>query len=134
MPTTLDTPRVDVYGASLSVMRTTPEKQLAAWLFIKWLTEPEQCARWSRVSNYFPVRRSAASELADYFAENPQYEKAFGFLGYDVAIEPGLASYAECRDSIGKMLSAVAAGEDPAKRLADALEECNRVMKEIDPD
>jgi len=134
MPTTLDTPRVDVYGASLSVMRTTPEKQLAAWLFIKWLTEPEQCARWSRVSNYFPVRRSVAAELADYFAENPQYEKAFGFLSYDLAIEPGVVSYDECRESINKMLDAVAAGEDPEKRLADVVDECNGFLEMMTPE
>ncbi|UCF62329.1 MAG: ABC transporter substrate-binding protein [Anaerolineaceae bacterium] len=134
MPTTLETPRVNIYGASLSILRTTPEKQLAAWLFIKWVTEAEQSARWSRASNYFPVRRSAADELADYFAENPQYEKAFGFLSHDMAIEPGVASYQECRGSIGEMLTAVVSGADPATWLADALDECNILMEEFSAD
>jgi multiple sugar transport system substrate-binding protein/sn-glycerol 3-phosphate transport system substrate-binding protein len=131
LPTTLDTPRVVIYGASLSILRTTPEKQLAAWLFIQWLTEPEQGARWSRATNYFPVRESVAAELTDYFAENPQYEKAFGFLGYNVAIEPGVASYDECRDSIGLMLNAVADGEDPKAQLDWALEECNALHEQM---
>jgi multiple sugar transport system substrate-binding protein/sn-glycerol 3-phosphate transport system substrate-binding protein len=135
MPTTLDTPRVDIYGASLSIMHTTPEKQLASWLFIKWLTEPEQSARWSRASNYFPVRQSVAAELADYFAENPQYEKAFGFLGYDLTIEPGVIAYDECRDLINTMMDAVATTDaDPATLLADALEECNAFLAELAPD
>jgi multiple sugar transport system substrate-binding protein/sn-glycerol 3-phosphate transport system substrate-binding protein len=124
LPTTLETPRVNIYGASLSILRTTPEKQLASWLFIRWLTEPEQSARWSRNSNYFPVRESAANDLTDYFSENPQYEKAFGFLNHDMAIEPGVAGYHECRNSIEDMLEAVANKGDPVTRLADTLEEC----------
>jgi multiple sugar transport system substrate-binding protein/sn-glycerol 3-phosphate transport system substrate-binding protein len=134
MPTALDSPRVNVFGASLSILRTTPQKQLAAWLFIRWLAEPQQSARWSRASNYFPVRQSAADELADYLTENPQYEKAFGFLSYDIAIEPGVVAYNECRDWIGKMLGAVAGGEDPRTWLADALEKCNAFMAEAAPE
>ncbi|HIQ02376.1 MAG TPA: extracellular solute-binding protein, partial [Anaerolineales bacterium] len=133
IPTSLDAPKVNIYGASLSIFRTTPEKQLAAWLFIKWFTEPEQQARWARASNYFPVRASAADLLGDYFAENPQYEKAFSFLGYDIAIEPGVAGYDECRDAIGDMMGAVASGEDPATWLADTVEECNVFLGEAAP-
>ena len=53
---------------------------MAAWLFLKWFTSPEQQARWVRASNYFPVRRSTAAQLAGYFEENPRYGKAYGFL------------------------------------------------------
>lgn len=134
MPTTLDTPRVNIYGASLSILRTTPEKQLAAWLFIKWLTEPEQSARWTRATDYFPVRRSAAEGLTDYFDENPQFEKAFGFLSNEIAIEPGLVAYDECREMIGEMLSSVAAGEDPATWLDATIDECNAFMQEVAPE
>ena len=133
MPTSLDTPRVNIYGASLSILHTTPEKQLAAWLFMRWFTETEQSARWARASNYFPVRVSAADLLSDYFGENPQFEKAFGFLSYDIAVEPGLAGYDECRDEIGDMLGAVASGEDPATWLADTVEECNAFLEEAAP-
>ncbi len=133
IPSDLDSPRPDIYGASLSIFKTTPEKQLAAWLFIKWFTEPEQQARWARASNYFPVRASAADLLSDYFAENPQYEKAFSFLSYEPAIEPGLAGYDECRDVIGDMLQAVAAGDDPATLLSNTVEECNAFLEEAAP-
>ena len=134
LPTDLDSPRVNIYGASLSILRTSPEKQLASWLFIKWLTEPEQTAHWSRATNYFPVRKSVALELGDYFEENPQYEKAFGFLSHDMAIEPAVASYQECRDAISEMLDAVIGGGDPASALTDSLDECNTLMEEIAPE
>ena len=133
LPTSLDTPKVNIYGASLSIFRTTPEKQLAAWLFIKWFAEPEQQARWARASNYFPVRKSAAELLQDYFDENPQYAKAFEFLNYDIAIEPGVAGYDECRDAINEMLTAVANGEDPQTWLTQTVEECNAFLEEAAP-
>ena len=132
LPTMLDTPKVNIYGASLSILKTTPEEQLASWLFIKWLTETEQSARWTRASNYFPVRKSAADELTDYFSENPQFEKAFSFLTYDIAIEPGVVGYDECREWIEKMLDGVSAGEDPATWLSTALQECNSYWIEGD--
>jgi multiple sugar transport system substrate-binding protein/sn-glycerol 3-phosphate transport system substrate-binding protein len=134
LPADLDSPRVNIYGASLSILRTSPEKQLASWLFIKWLTEPEQSAHWSRTTNYFPVRKSVAVELGDYFEENPQYEKAFGFLSNDMVIEPRTASYQECRDAISEMLDTVIGGGDPALSLTNSLEECNILMEEIAPE
>jgi hypothetical protein len=95
---------------------------------------PEQCARWSRATNYFPVRGSAVDGLTDYFAENPQFEKAFGFLNHDIVTEPGIVAYDECRDSIGEMLGAVVVGGDPATWLTGTLEECNAFMQGLAPD
>ena len=52
-------PAIDLYGASVSITKSTPQKQLAAWLFIRWFSEPKQQAQWTHVSKYFPVRRAA---------------------------------------------------------------------------
>jgi ABC-type glycerol-3-phosphate transport system substrate-binding protein len=54
---------------------TTPETQLASWIFIKWFTSPEIMTRWDQVSNYFPTRVSTNKFLADYIAEKPQTGK-----------------------------------------------------------
>ncbi len=128
MPSSLKSPSVSVYGASLSILKTTPEKQLAAWLFIKWLTAPEQTAYWAQSTGYFPVRRSAAELLKNYFSENPQYGKAFSFLDLDIAVEPGLASWTECRNSISKMFEAAPRGGDPNALLKNAQDECDRIL------
>ena len=94
-----ETPTVNIYGASVSICRTTPGQQLAAWLFVKWFTEPAQQARWVRASNYFPVRKSTATELEDYFAENPNYENAYGLLPYGKS-EPVVMGYGQVRRKI----------------------------------
>ena len=80
LPHTTSKPQINVYGASVSVPKTTPEQQLAAWLFIRWFTEPEQQVRWVETSNYFPVRKSVANNLGSYFSNNPNYEVAFNAL------------------------------------------------------
>ena len=72
-PHSLAEPRLNIYGASQSVFVSTPEEQLAAWLFIKWTSEAEQQATWASSTGYFPTRQAAADLLADYFAEHPTY-------------------------------------------------------------
>ena len=110
-PQTGSKPVVDVYGASVSICAGAPEKQLAAWLFLKWFTAPEQQARWVRASNYFPVRKSTARELESYFEENPHYGVAFGMLDYGKS-EPTMAGYQQVRRLIQEaMVEAIEGGD-----------------------
>ena len=46
--------------------RTTPEQELAAWIFVKWFTSPEIQAEWDQISGYFPTRAGTAEYLGDY--------------------------------------------------------------------
>jgi ABC-type glycerol-3-phosphate transport system substrate-binding protein len=131
LPTSLEAPKMHVHGPSLVIFEATPEKQLAAWLFSRWFTAPEQQARWTRATNTLPIRESTADLLQDVFAENPQYEKAFGFLGYDATIEPGVTGYGECRQAITEMMTAAADLENPETWLAVAVEACNISLEEI---
>jgi multiple sugar transport system substrate-binding protein/sn-glycerol 3-phosphate transport system substrate-binding protein len=93
-----DVPVVNVYGASVSIPKTTPEQQLAAWLFVRWFTEPEQQAAWAEASQYFPVRYSAQEGMDALFADLPQYEQAWNLLQGEGAVEPQIASYDVVRD------------------------------------
>lgn len=109
-------PAVNVYGASISLCRTTPAAQLAAWLFLKWFTEPEQQAQWVRSSFYFPVRKSAVNGLADAFAANPRYRSAFDLLDYGKA-EPSVGGYQQVRKLMEQTLVNVLAGADLDREL-----------------
>jgi len=113
-------PVVDIYGPSVTVFKTTPERQLAAWLFIKWFTEPKQTATWAMDSNYFPVRRSAAESEAmqEYFKKNPLYKKAFDFLPYG-RTEPTIAGWQSVRDALGNAIVGVITGEKTPQAALD---------------
>lgn len=39
--------------------KATVEQKRAAWVFLKWMSEPEQTAKWSVESSYLPIRQSA---------------------------------------------------------------------------
>ena len=93
-----DVPVVNIYGASVSVTDSTPEAELASWLFIRWMTEPEQQGGWAVASQYFPVRYSAQEGMAELFADLPQYEQAWNLLQGEGAVEPQIASYDVVRD------------------------------------
>ncbi len=129
LPTTLPRPKVYVQGPAFSLLRSTPEEQLAAWLFLKWFTEPEQQARWAQTFSVLPVRRSAADFLEDYVVENPRYDIALDFLDDEVAVEPGVVGYGECHEAIEDMLAAVARRGEPAPWLEDTVRACDASLE-----
>jgi multiple sugar transport system substrate-binding protein/sn-glycerol 3-phosphate transport system substrate-binding protein len=132
LPHTTTDPVVDIYGASVSIPKTTPEEQLGAWLFLKWFTQPEQQAAWARTTNYFPVRRSAANALQDYFAANPAYAKAFNLLPYGKS-EPPVACYDAVRMKISAAYVAILNGADIPTTLAQLEREANEALTNCQP-
>ena len=131
MPHTTAKPAMDVYGASVSVTKSTPEKQLAAWLFLKHMTEPGPQAEWVRASNYFPVRKSTADGLGPYFEKNPKYKSAYDILlSSDLKAEPPYAGYDEVRDAMSSAFNAILDGADVAKTLAELEVEANQIFRE----
>ena len=127
-PQTGSRPVVDIYGASVSICVGTPEEQLAAWLFLKWFTAPEQQARWVRASNYFPVRKSTARELESYFEKNPHYGVAFGMLDYGKS-EPTMAGYQQVRRLIQEAMVETIEGGDIEQVLEELQRTANQTLE-----
>ncbi len=105
VPATTASPRPNVYGPTVAIPKSTRERQLSAWLFLKHLTNTDSQVIWASASSYFPTRASTAAGLADYFAENPIYMEAFNLLQYGMA-EPSVPGYDFVRNEIvGTMAS-----------------------------
>ena len=122
-----EAPIANVYGASIAVGRTTPERQLASWLFIKWFTEPKQQARWAMASNYFPVRYSTAAELKQYFAANPRYKAVYDLLRYGKA-EPSIPGYQLVRRLIEETMVEVGQGGDVGRAMSSLQRRANETL------
>jgi len=120
---------VDVYGPSACIFKSTPERQLAAWLFFKYWAETENVTKWATAANYFPLRRSAIESPAmqEYLAANPLYEKAFGFLPSG-RVEPSVAGWQEIRGIMDDAMKRAVEGEDPKEILDAAAAEANAVL------
>ncbi len=57
-------PKAVLLGSTMGIFRTTEVRQRSAWFLARWLTMPEQTARWSRTTMALPVRLSATVLLA----------------------------------------------------------------------
>lgn len=66
-------------GAGLSIAaKSTPERQLAAAMFIDFVTNAENTATFSANTGYLPVRTDA--DMGDVYAETPAFEVAVNQL------------------------------------------------------
>jgi multiple sugar transport system substrate-binding protein len=127
-------PAMDLYGASVSIPKSTPQKQLAAWLFIKWMGEPKQQAQWAHVSKYFPVRAAAEPLIKDMLDTDPIYAKAWSILKTaNLKAEPPYAGYDLVRDAINASYSAILDGADVTTTLADLETKANKLFKDSAP-
>jgi multiple sugar transport system substrate-binding protein len=130
LPFLTPTPVMNVYGASVSLPKTTPRRQLAAWLFVKYYTSPPVQAKWSMAANYFPVRRSAAASLQDYFERNPAYKTAFDLLAFS-RYEPSVPGYDFVRDLVAKAMAAILIqGVEVQGSLEKLTKESNDILQE----
>jgi ABC-type glycerol-3-phosphate transport system substrate-binding protein len=99
-PSASGSPVVDVYGPSLILLKSTPAKQLAAWLFARWLASPPVQARWSQASYYYPVRTSALKSMNTAAEAPPQWRAALQLLP-DARAEPAFPSWSTVRWAVG---------------------------------
>ena len=89
-----------IYGSSYIVLKSTPEQQLASWLFVRWMLSPENQAKWVETLGLFPLRASSAELLKDYSSSHPQWNAALALLP-NAGIQPQLASWRKVQIMLG---------------------------------
>ena len=129
IPHTTADPVQNIYGGDIMIPKTTPERQLAAWEFLKWFTEPAQQAKWVEISGYFPTRDSTLA-LLDPETLMPQWLQAAAMLPYS-DYEPQLISYQGVRDAAQQAYNEILQGGDADSILADLTEEANLLQEEL---
>jgi sn-glycerol 3-phosphate transport system substrate-binding protein len=69
-------------GALYMVNKSAPEKQAAAWQYLKFLDTPESQATWAVGTGYLPIVQKAAAlpAVKDFWTQNPGYEVAYDQL------------------------------------------------------
>jgi ABC-type glycerol-3-phosphate transport system substrate-binding protein len=83
---------IDVYGPSFQILNKDEAKQLASWLLIKWLTEPENQASLSQVTGFYPVRQSSLENIDLLPRTYPQWAEAVDMLSIAKS-EPSFPSW-----------------------------------------
>ncbi|MFO7321970.1 MAG: extracellular solute-binding protein [Chloroflexota bacterium] len=130
LPYTEGNRTLQVYVPSIVLVPSTPEKELASWLFLKYLVTPEVAATWSAGSAYFnPVLASADLLTEDTFP-NPEL---FPYFSATLALQndpdvniynaPQAVSYGQVRNLIAQAVAAVTTGGEDVATVAERLQQ-----------
>ena len=65
-PSASETPAISTYGPSYHLLRSTAERQLAAWLFVRWMAAPINQARLAEATHSLPLRQSTMDYILNY--------------------------------------------------------------------
>ena len=90
---------VVAYGSSYVILKSGKEQQLATWLFVRWLLDPERDARMVQATHLFPLRASTLNLLADYEKSHPQWAEAVKLIP-EMTLQPQLASWRSVKTMI----------------------------------
>jgi ABC-type glycerol-3-phosphate transport system substrate-binding protein len=94
-----ETKRNIISGTNVVIFDSETEKvEQAAWEFVKWFTDTAQTARWSELTYYMPVRKSAFQEYAikHRLEMNPEIASVYEQLEY-ATFEPQISEWFETR-------------------------------------
>lgn len=127
-PRTTREPVATVFGQSLAVFQSTPERQRAAFRFIDWLLEPAPNAEWVSATGFMPARQSTRESLGDFLRANPQHRIALDWLAYSQS-EPSVAAWAPIRTYLAETLTLVASGKaTPEDAVQDAVRRADQAL------
>lgn len=108
------------------------EKQKAAWEFVKWFTAPKQTAKWSLLTYYMPVRKSALQDerIQKRFSELPGLKEVYEQLNYATE-EPEIEAWYLARKYMGEqVLEKVIRGQlSPKQALSNAEKQMMEYLK-----
>ena len=124
-------------GALYIIKRSAPEKQAAAWKYLKFLDDPQTQADFAAGTGYVPIRKSSVTlpAIKDQWAKVPGYKVAYDQLisgANDIATEgPVIGAYQGVRDSVlaGEQ-EMFTQGKAPAAALKSAASQADSQMQE----
>ena len=118
------------YGPSFTVLKDTPEKQLAAWLFARWMLKPDIQTQWVKSTGLLPLRKSSMKSLGVYSTSHPQWAQAVALLD-QAGIQPQVASWRTVKYVLGDGMYSIFRLNLPASKIPPVLEEMQATAEEL---
>lgn len=118
------------YGPSYSLLKSTPEKQLAAWLFARWMLSAENQAQWVESTGLFPLLNPVLALIGQYRTASPQWEAAVEDLSLAQGV-PQLASWRKVRYVLEDGTNVIFQTNTPVDQIPSVLTEMDTTAKEI---
>ena len=130
VPYTTSDPVMNLYGGGLIMGKTeNANRMVAAYQWMKYITNSENSAVWSSESGYGFVRSSSADHpsIVEMRNASPQYNKSLGLIKYGVG-EPSVPAYYSVRGEIEKAYAGIIEGDDIMSTLNDLNDEANSIL------
>lgn len=139
---------VDIFGPSIGILKSTPDKEKGAWLFLKFLLSKDVEEEWATITTYFPANKSAAEAVGAmdpstvsnkaFGAVLPKYKQAVTFLANGKR-EPSNPAWQAVRNIVANMMTAVFTGKsgadfqatDPAAAAKEGVDRVNKALSEF---
>ena len=118
------------YGPSYSLLKSTPVKQLAAWLFTRWLLSPEYQADWAMATGLFPLQASVLGQVSAYRDASSQWSAAVDDLPLAQGV-PQLASWRKVRYVLEDGARVIFRTAVPLDQIPSILIEMDATAKDI---
>jgi multiple sugar transport system substrate-binding protein len=99
-PSSQGQPAIDVYGPDYVILAKQPAKALGAWLFIRWMSDPPNQARFAQASSSLPLSQGALQEAQNLSGSYPAWLAALKLIP-DAHAEPPLSSWSTVRWAVG---------------------------------
>ena len=129
-PHTTKNPVMNLYGGGLIMGNTgNVDKMVAAYQWMKYISNTENSAVWSTESGYGFVRTSSADHPLIQAKRNelPQYDRSLGLIQYGKG-EPSVPAYYSVRGEIEKAYAAIINGDDIMSTLNALNDEANAIL------
>jgi ABC-type glycerol-3-phosphate transport system substrate-binding protein len=82
-PSVNSEPVMVTYGSSYAILASTPEEQLAAWIFMRWLLLPRNSTHLITNNGSLPITNSMSDLLSeDFFYQYPQWQNLLPAVQY----------------------------------------------------
>jgi multiple sugar transport system substrate-binding protein len=129
-PSPVSQPAVVSHGFSLILAQTDAQRQLAGWLYMRWLVSTPNQARWAQFNYLIPTRRSALEGLQSAAVPNQDWVDALGYQPY-LRAEPYYVSWQRVRWALGDALIQLVAPQPQALGVVEVLKMLDELAAEV---
>lgn len=117
-------------GSSYIIMKSNADRQLASWLFEKWMLMPEHQAEWVNATGQMALRKSVLPLVGDYAHSHPQWTAAQELISSSEASPIG-PNWRAVRTMMGDGFQAMYLVNTPIARLNVILQIMQSTAQEL---
>ena len=117
-------------GPSYSILSTTPQQQLASWLFIRWMLSAENQTDWVTTSGLLPMQASLTQSLDNYRITHPQWDQAVTLMD-DLTIQPLVPGWRQGKLILGDAVTFIFRTNQDINQIESILEQMDTTIHEL---